>query len=48
MMHLIYTIMLGFYAQKTDVNISKTDKCNLNIFIMVIVDCLVIDKLRSI
>ena len=47
-MHPAYTTKLGLCAKKIDVGAQKINRSHLDIFRMVIADCLVKDKLRRV
>lgn len=47
-MYLIYTPKLVFYTKKINVRVQKIDKFYLYIFGIVIIDCLVQNKLKKI
>ena len=46
--HPFYTTKLGFHARKTNIGIQKIDGSYLDIFRIVIADCLVKNKLEKI
>ena len=45
--HLTYTTKLGLCARKVNISAHKIDESHLDIFEMVIADCLIKDKLKS-
>ena len=47
-MHLAYTTKLGFYAKKVNVSIQKINTFYLDIFRIVIANCLVKNKLGKV
>ena len=45
--HSVYTIKLSFYAKNINISIKKIDRFYLNIFKIIIENCLVKNKLKK-